>query len=367
MRKLLKKVDIYILVIILLLSIIGVVAIYSAGYNSDASSDEYIKQLLWIAVGSVAMVIMTLLHYNLMASLGYPLYGLVLVLLILVLFTPSINGARSWFDLGFFTLQPSELMKIAYILVLAKVLERMKEKDKNYINSFKGLCIVLFFFIIPFSLIAIQPDFGTAAVFVAITAFMLFKAKLDYKYIIAVILILLVLLPVIYLFVLNETQQERILVFFNPERDPLGSGYNAIQSKLAVGSGKIFGTGILNGTQTQYGYLPVKSSDFVYSVISEEMGFVISGLVVVMYVVLLLRIVKITKETEDFLGSVICMGAFGMLFFHFLENIGMTIGLMPITGIPLPFLSYGGSSTIVNFIVIGLVMSVCVRRKQTLF
>lgn len=367
MKKLLKRVDVYILVIVLLLSIIGVVAIYSAGYNSDVSSDEYTKQIIWISVGIIAMLVTVLLHYNLTATLGYPLYGLVLVLLILVLFTPSVNGARSWFDLGFFTLQPSELMKIAYILVLAKVLEKMRDKDKNFINSFKGLAIVFLVFIVPFALIAIQPDFGTAAVFVAITAFMLYKAKLDYKYIIAVILILLVLIPVVYFFILNETQQERILVFFNPERDPLGSGYNAIQSKLAVGSGKIFGTGILSGTQTQYGYLPVKSSDFIYSVISEEMGFIISSLVVVMYVVLLLRIVKIAKETEDFLGSAICMGAFGMLFFHFLENVGMTIGLMPITGIPLPFLSYGGSSTIVNFIVIGLVLSVCVRRKQTLF
>jgi rod shape determining protein RodA len=243
----------------------------------------------------------------------------------------------------------------------------MLSKNKNAINSIKGIAVILVIFAIPVALIGIQPDFGTAAVFVSITFFMLFKAGLNYKYILVIFLIFLILAPIIYFFVLNPIQQERILVFFNPERDPLGSGYNAIQSKLAVGSGMLFGTGLLKGTQTQYGYLPVKSTDFIYSVISEEMGFVVSAFIIVIYVVMLLKILNIANTTEDVTGSMICMGVFGMIFFHFFENIGMTIGLMPITGIPLPFLSYGGSSMLVNFIAMGLVLSICARRKTTLF
>lgn len=367
MKRLLKNIDIYMLLIVIALSIISVIAIYSAGYNSENSSNEYIKQILWITVSIIIMVAICVLDYNLTASLGYPLYIVTFILLILVLFTNPINGARSWFDLKSFTLQPSEFMKIAYILVAAKIIDYMHSKDKKYINSIKGLAIILSLFAIPVILIAIQPDFGTAMVFASITLFMLFKAGLNYKYILLLIIILLIIAPITYFFVLSDIQQERILVFFNPERDPLGTGYNAIQSRLAVGSGMIFGTGLLSGTQTQFGYLPVKSSDFIYSVISEEMGFVISVAILIMYIILLLRILKIVRETEDTLGSSICMGVFGMFFFHFIENIGMTIGLMPITGIPLPFLSYGGSSTLINFVALGLVFSVCVRRKQTLF
>ena len=196
---------------------------------------------------------------------------------------------------------------------------------------------------------------------------MLFKSGLSYKYVIALILILIVTVPLLYFFVLGEYQQQRIQVFFNPEQEPLGAGYNAIQSKIAVGSGMLFGTGLGKGTQTQWGYLPVKSSDFIFSVLSEELGFVMSALIVVIYVVLLYKILHISETAKDRLGGIIAAGVFGMLFFHFLENIGMTIGLMPITGIPLPFVSYGGSSMLTNFIALGLVLCVSSRRQRSLF
>lgn len=367
MKRLFKNTDFLIIGIVITLSIIGILGIYSAGHSSYNPSYEYIKQIIWVVTGFIIMAIMWMINYKNTATIGYFVYFLSTVLLILVLFTSPINGAKSWFNLGFSTFQPSEFMKIAYILVAAKAIEYMLNKNKNYINSFKGIFIIFALFIIPVSLISIQPDFGTSLVFISITFFMLFKAGLNYKYILLILLIALILIPVIYTFFLNSIQQERILVFFNPERDPLGSGYNAIQSKLAVGSGMMFGTGLLKGTQTQFGYLPVKSTDFIYSVISEEMGFVISTLIIILYVILLLRILQIASTTENTIGSTICMGIFGMIFFHFIENIGMTIGLMPITGIPLPFLSYGGSSTIVNFISIGIVLSISARRKTTLF
>ena len=156
-------------------------------------------------------------------------------------------------------------------------------------------------------------------------------------------------------------------MFLNPEQEPLGAGYNAIQSKIAVGSGMLFGTGLGKGTQTQWGYLPVKSSDFIFSVISEEMGFVMSFLIVAIYIVLLYRILNVAETSKDRLGSAMAIGVFGMFFFHFLENIGMTIGLMPITGIPLPFVSYGGSSMLTNFIALALVLSISSRRQKSLF
>lgn len=258
-------------------------------------------------------------------------------------------------------------MKIAYILLLAKYIEYVATKGKDAINKWYYIAIALGIFALPVILIMLQPDLGTALVFASITFFMLFKSGISYKYIIALILVLIITVPLLYFFVLGDYQQARIQVFLNPEQEPLGAGYNAIQSKIAVGSGMLFGTGLTNGTQTQWGYLPVKSSDFIFSVLSEEMGFAISSLVVVIYVVLLYRILQISESSKDKLGSAISVGVFGMYFFHFLENIGMTIGLMPITGIPLPFVSYGGSSMLTNFIALGLLLSISSRRQKSLF
>ena len=257
-------------------------------------------------------------------------------------------------------------MKIVYILMLAKFMEFIG-KNKDAINKWYNILIVGGFVAIPVLLIMLQPDLGTAIVFVSITFFMLFKSGLSYKYVIALILLVIILIPLVYFFVLGEYQQERILVFFDPEREPLGAGYNAIQSKIAVGSGMIFGTGLGKGTQTQWGYLPVKSSDFIFSVISEEFGFIVSILVVIVFVLLLIRVLKVAETSKDKLGACIAIGIFGMYLFHFLEIIGMTIGLMPITGIPLPFVSYGGSSMLTNFIALGLLLSVTSGRQKTLF
>ena len=189
---------------------------------------------------------------------------------------------------------------------------------------------------------------------------------LKYRYIFGCALILVILIPVIFLFLLNPTQQERIKVFLDPELDPLGSGYNAIQSKIAVGSGMLFGTGLLQGAQTQYGYLPIKSTDFIFSVLSEELGFFMSVFIIILYVVLILRIIRVSKNAPDEFSSCIAIGVCGMLFFHFVQNIGMTIGLLPITGVPLPFLSYGGSSLITNGIAIGMVLNISARKNKNM-
>lgn len=366
MRNLLKNTDYLLLILALVLVLVGIIGIYSAGLNSTISKDEYLKQIMWTGISLVVMVVVWLLDYHLTSVFGLGGYPLFLILLVIVLFMPEINGARSWFNIGGTLIQPSEFMKIVYILTLSKIIEYIG-KNKDAINKWYNLLIIGAVFAVPLLLIMLQPDLGTAIVFVSITFFMLFKSGLNYKYVIALILLVVVLVPIVYFFVLSDYQQERILVFLNPEREPLGAGYNAIQSKIAVGSGMIFGTGLGKGTQTQWGYLPVKSSDFIFSVISEEFGFIVSILVVVIYVVLLLRILKVAETSKDKLGSSIAIGVFGMYFFHFLENIGMTIGLMPITGIPLPFVSYGGSSLLTNFIALGILLSITSRRQKTLF
>lgn len=367
MRSILKNTDYIILILAIVLAIIGVVGIYSAGLNSTSSRDEYMKQMIWIVISLAAMFIVWMLDYHISSVVGLIAYPICLILLVAVLFMPEVNGASSWFNIGSVLIQPSEFMKLAYILLLAKYIDYVYTKGKEAINKWYYIGAALCIFLVPVMLIMLQPDFGTALVFASITFFMLFKAGLSYKYILALILVLIVSVPLLYFFVLSDYQQARIQVFLDPEQEPLGAGYNAIQSKIAVGSGMLFGTGLGKGTQTQWGYLPVKSSDFIFSVISEELGFVLSALIVVIYVVMLLRILKIAETSKDRIGAVIAIGVFGMFFFHFLENIGMTIGLMPITGIPLPFVSYGGSSMLTNFVALALVLSVSSRRQRSLF
>lgn len=367
MRSIFKNTDYVILILALVLAIIGIVGIYSAGVNSTSSKDEYIKQIIWVGISFSVMFVVWMLDYHISSNIGIVAYPICLILLVAVLFTTEINGASSWFNIGSIQIQPSEFMKIAYILLLSKYIDYVYTKGKDAINKFKYIAIALCIFALPLILIMLQPDLGTALVFASITFFMLFKSGLSYKYIIALILILIVTVPLLYFFVFSQYQQERIQVFFNPEQEPLGAGYNAIQSKIAVGSGMLFGTGLTKGTQTQWGYLPVKSSDFIFSVLSEEMGFIMSAIIVVIYIVMLFRILKVCETSKDRLGSTIVAGVFGMFFFHFLENIGMTIGLMPITGIPLPFVSYGGSSMLTNFIALALVLSISSRRQRSLF
>lgn len=367
-RNLLKNTDYILIITILALFVIGVFGIYSAGYGDiDGSNTEYQKQIVWFGVVCVISLILWAIDTSVFEFMGYALYGLNLVLLVLVLAMPSVFGASSWFKIGGISYQPSELMKIGYILCAAKVMTMYTEnkqspqpdKRKNII-----LLVVLgLLFIVPLILIILQPDFGTALVYVMITAFMIFKLGIKYRYIIVTFLIALILLPIIYNF-LPEHAKTRIDVFLNPELDPLGDGYNAIQSKIAVGAGMFLGTGFLKGSQTQYDYLPVQSSDFIFSVISEEMGFVISALVVILYLAMLLRLLKTAAQARNMYTSFVTIGIVGMFAFHFIENIGMTIGLLPITGVPLPFVSYGGSNLLTSGIAIGIILNISARKNK---
>ena len=368
LKDLIKNTDYIVLICIFILFAIGVIAIYSAGYATDINKDEYIKQMVWFGVVFVMMIAIWAIDYSIFDFFGYALYGIHLILLVIVLFMPKMMGASSWFNIGSILYQPSELMKIGYILCSAKFFSMLKNVSKNdKKKKIIIISIITLLFLLPVILIMLQPDFGTAMVFVVILAFMVFKSGIKYRYIVITLALVLMLIPLVYFFVLNPTQQERINVFLDPELDPLGSGYNAIQSKIAVGAGKLWGTGLLKGAQTQNGYLPIKSTDFIFSVISEEMGFVVSTLVVIVYAVLLIRIIHISNSAKDEFAMFMVIGIAGMMFFHFVENVGMTIGLLPITGVPLPFVSYGGSSLITSGFGVAIALNVSARKNKNVF
>ena len=368
-KNLLRNTDYILLLCVALLIIVGIIGIYSAGYNTTINRDEYIKQMIWVGISFVIMCILWAIDYNVFDIGGYVLYLVNLILLIAVLFMPSLMGASSWFNLGGFLYQPSEPMKIGVILCAAQFISMYKNslhrtKTRNVIF----LISIGLVYLIPIALILKQPDFGTAMAFVMIAVFMIFKSGIKYRYILIGIAVAIIMIPIVYFFVLNDVQKERILVFINPNLDPLGSGYNAIQSQIAVGSGMATGNGLLKGPQTQYGYLPIKSTDFIFSVISEEFGFVMSATIVIVYALLIIRLILISKNAKDEFASLIVIGIAGMFSFHFIENIGMTIGLLPITGVPLPFLSYGGSSMLTNMTAIAVALNISARKgSRTLF
>ena len=293
--------------------------------------------------------------------------GISLILLIAVLFTTPVNGASSWFDLKVFTFQPSEFAKIFVILTLASLVYKIQERGQNEINKPLKLIGCLAVVLVPVFLIILQPDYGTAMAFIIATALMLFVAGIDKKYIIAICAIVVIAAPIAYNFVLPEHAKSRIHVYLNPETDARGAGYNIIQSKLAIGAGKLFGMGVLKGNQTQLGFLYPKTTDFIFSVISEEMGFIVSCSIIILYVVLITKTLYIAKTAKNNTGSLIASGIAGIFLFHMLENIGMVMGLLPITGVPLLFVSYGGSSLITSFMCIGLLLNISGKRQKTIF
>ena len=234
------------------------------------------------------------------------------------------------------------------------------------INEPKSLLCVLAHVAPIIFLILMQPDFGTTMVFVIIVAGMLFAAGISYKYVLSALGLIGVSLPIFWQ-LLKDYQKNRILVFFNPESDPLGAGYHVIQSKIAIGSGEIFGKGLFNGTQTQLDFLPAKHTDFIFAVIGEELGLIGCIFVVALLLMLVIRCIYVSNIAKNTLGSYICIGIAFMLMGHIFENVGMCIGLMPVTGIPLPFFSYGGSSLIANFVAIGVVMNVYKQRRRIIY
>jgi len=296
-KRILKNMEWGILICSILLIGIGLVALFSATQNTEF--EELKKQIMWLVVSIPIMIIVTAIDYETLAKASPVMYGIILILLIAVLFTPVINGATSWFNIGPISIQPAEFAKIAVILLFAYVMAKVQERGRDEISRPLKLLMCLAVVVVPTLLIIKQPDYGTAMAFIVAVACMLFVAGIKKRYIFSAILLVGVALPLLYFFVLPEHARTRIDVFLNPDLDPRGAGYNVIQSKLAIGAGQLFGMGLLKGNQTQLGFLYPKSTDFIFSVIGEEMGFVIAALVIILYVILITKAIFVAKTAKD--------------------------------------------------------------------
>lgn len=363
-RKSFKRFDFVLLTTVILLSIYGIVVIYSATLSLDKI--RYVQtQAISTLLGLAAILFLVFFDYQFLGKLYIPIYIVSLLLLVAVLILgigDASWGSRSWLYIGKFGFQPAEIVKVGLIISLAKYLDIHKDN----INSTFVLLKILAFAFAPVVLILLQPDAGTAMVFIFIIALMIFSAGIKWKYIGAALGVGLLSLPLLWT-KLDLYQKNRFFNFFDPERDTSNSGLQAMQGRIAIGSGKVFGRGLFQGTQTQFNYIPEKQTDFIFAVIAEELGFVGGAILILLYFVMIHRIIKIAKNSVDKFGSFMAIGFVGMFLFHIWENIGMTMGLMPITGIPLPFISYGGTFQLINLISIGIVLSVAIHREGLSF
>lgn len=362
-----RKIEWWIPVCAIILCAIGLVALFSASY--DSGLEEFKKQTIWMGISIILMFIALFIDYKIMIRLSPILYIISIISLIAVLFTEPINGASSWFDIGdgLFSLQPAEISKIFVILFLSYIISILQRRGRNEINKFLKLGLLLLIVGVPLILIIMEPDYGTASAYIIATILMLFVAGIDKKYIITAMILVAIAVPVTYNFILPEHAKKRIETFLDPEEDARGAGYNVLQSKLAIGAGQITGMGILSGNQTQLGYLYPKTTDFIFSVIGEEMGFIVAGAVIILNVVIITKSIQIAKGIKDEAGAYVATGIAGIFLFHTLENIGMTMGLLPITGVPLLFVSYGGTSMMTSFLCIGILLNISSQRKTGMF
>jgi rod shape determining protein RodA len=402
--KLKDKFDFGLIMPVLVLILIGLTAIYSSTVNHPTASGNFQRQVIWGIVSFIVFIVTYSIPTKTFRIIAFPTFILSIGVLILVLFLGRrISGARSWLDLGFFGFQPSELGKIATILLMSAFLSG---KNTN-LNNFKDILLALGIGIIPVVLVLLQPDMGTALVFMmmifslifwkGISLFGLFivlspalvaiAALFGTVYFMASVLVVLLGLLLFRkdiffsgaLLALNigagfftdfvyqalsPHQQKRIQSFIDPMSDPLGSGYNAIQAKVAIGSGGLFGKGFLQGNQTQLQYIPEQWTDFIFCVIGEEFGFIGSITTLILFFYLFHRLLRIATNSKDDFLSLVVIGILSIYFTHLLINVGMTVGILPVIGIPLPFVSYGGTSLLVNMFMLGIAANIFRTRKN---
>lgn len=395
--------DYSLVVVVFILVFIGLLAIYSASYQveSPVLKANFTRQMMWFVISTLIMISVIIVPIRTFHAAAYGLYGFTIFLLILTLILNHGHVAR-WIAIGSIRFQPAEFAKITVILALARYLSH----ERRNLNDVKDIAVAIGIVLLPFTLIARQPDLGTALVLIAILLTIIFWAGLPsfflfliaapvivmvasfnyYTYFIAMVLIafaLFVFKPRIYMSIiiivvniivgimtpllwnhLHEYQKHRILTFLGLEMDPQGLSYQVIQSKVAIGSGGLWGKGLLHGTQTQLRFLPEQHTDFVFSVIGEELGFIGSLLVMILFLIILLRGIYIAAKVRNKFSGLMVIGATATLGFHIIVNIGMTVGMMPVTGLPLPFLSYGGSFLIVSMTLIGFIINASIRRYK---
>ena len=356
-RTLLRHIDWILVFLLLLNSLIGVAFIYSSSHYLPGN--YHMRQLFWIGVSLIALFLFLSVDYHHLLALSPYFYGVCLLLLVGVLvFGSIVSGAKSWFRLPFFQIQPSEIIKIAVILVMASFFSKFRRNTFSFVEGMMSAGIVLR----PAALVTMQPDLGTALSYMPILLATMLLAGMGRRMVILILAVSLILGVVGWNFMLKDYQKQRITTLLYPDQDPLGSGYQIMQSKIAVGSGGLFGKGFKKGTQSQLRFLPARHTDFVFSVIGEEVGF--TGIILVLgtYFLLLLRLFQSVEKSRDRAGVYICFLVAFLITSQAFINILMTVGLFPVAGIPLPLLSYGGSSLLTNYLAVSLVINVKMRR-----
>ena len=354
-----KNFDYILLICIILLGFISLVTMYSTdgGEILFHTRSHFVKFVIFFSM----MIVISLINIKFWFSLGYLSYAIILGMLIWTInFGITASGSKRWIDLYFLNIQPSELMKIFIILCLSKYFHRMKIQ---HVNSFYAVCFSLIIIFVPMSLVIIQPDLGTSLLIAISGIVVLWFAGLNHKYFFYSCLLSIISLPIIISF-LKPYQKLRVLTFLNPDRDPLGAGYQIIQSKIAVGSGGITGKGFLKGTQSYLEFLPEKHTDFIFTLFSEEFGFIGSVTLLILYAILIFRIGMIGFNCRSYFAKLYCFGFSSAIFIYIIINMSMVLGMLPIVGSPLPIMSYGGSSMLSTMIGLSIVMSCRIYKKE---
>jgi rod shape determining protein RodA len=369
-RRLIENFDWITFITVIVICFIGILTIYSATrppLDEGERPPFYIKQIIWLTIAIIFLFIFVSFDYTKLKNFWIIFYLFGFFLLIIVFFSgKTAMGAKRWINLGFFSFQPSEIFKIIFVISLSAYLS----DKKSPLTIFESIKILIIFALLPFILIFKQPDLGTALMIVFITFIMLI-----YKGIPTRLLIFFVCLALVSVFFLweilweglKEYQRNRLIAFIDPTVDPKGIGYNIVQSMITVGSGQFFGKGFLSGTQGPLKFLPERQTDFIFPIFAEEWGFLGCLVLLSLYLIFFVRIFKVSTIAKDSFGNLLSIGFTTIFIFYFFINIGMTLGIMPVVGIPLPFMSYGGTTLLANFIGIALIINVRMRRFELFY
>jgi len=360
-RRLINNFDWILLAILVFIGLLSVLNLYSATHTvrSMGGSQIYVRQICWFAIGFLVLVLMTTFDYHILDRFAYPLFFVSLILLVASLKMGRVTyGSQRWLSFGYFSVQPSEMVKITLVIVLAKHFSRL-ERMGDY--RLRDLLRPLILIGIPFIMIVHQPDLGTALMLVIVCFSLIVFINVNWKSILIFLSTALLSAPFFWI-TLQDYQKERIIAFLRPDLDPLGAAYHLTQSKITIGSGLFWGKGFLKGTQTRLDFLPQQHTDFSFSVLAEEWGFVGSVMLLFLYLFLILWCLNIAKNSKDKFGTLVVVGIAASIFWHLTINVSMVTGLLPVVGIPLVLFSYGGSSVISTMAAMGLIMNISMRR-----
>ena len=359
-RRLIQNFDWLLLLLTFAIMTVGLVTLYSALFaGGEVHTSVIQRQLYWLGIGAVVMILAFSLDYQWLERFAYPAYVLGLLLLVAVLlYGKTVSGSKRWLDLGLVVAQPSELMKPLLVIALARYFAT-QEKRGGYRLRDLGLPVLII--LVPVGLIVLEPDLGTAGLLFAIAASMILFVGVSPSSLLVLAGFSLGSLPLLW-FLMKGYQRQRILTLLDPGRDPLGAGYHIIQSKIAVGSGQFWGKGFLKGTQGQLRFIPEHHTDFIFTVLAEEWGFVGGMLLLALFLCFFLRGFSLARRSRDQFGSMLGFGITAIIFWHVAINIAMVLGMLPVVGIPLPLVSYGGSSAVVTLACVGILLNVAMRK-----